>query len=256
MGGRASDYISAALRHRLALGVGAVLAAICAVVAVTALAGPRGLPVTGFQDASSDSPSVIDRDAHALNTVAVDGVLLQDGGGSLAPLDRSALGALRRTRADGLRAELVISNWNARLQDFAQPTATRLLTSQANIDSVARQLAALVSAQGWDGVCVDIEAMTAADGSGLAQFLQRLRTLLGHGRSLAVTVANNTTPADYVSAGYQLADLGRVVDRVILMAYDEHGPWESTPGPIGSLDWQRQGLSVLLAAVPASKVDL
>src|SRR4051794_15790526 len=40
------------------------------------------------------------------------------------------------------------------------------------------------------------------------------------------------------------------------MAYDQHGPGDSGPGPIGELSWQRTGLRLVLSQVPAGKVDL
>jgi spore germination protein len=57
--------------------------------------------------------------------------------------------------------------------------------------------------------------------------------------------------------GYNVAAIGRIVNSVVLMAYDENGPWNPhTPGPIGALAWQRAGLKALLSEVPAHKVVL
>src|SRR5579859_483842 len=252
---RASDYISAVTRQRRWVGSVVLVALACAIVAVTSFAAPRRLAVTGFQE-STDPPSLIDRDASALTTVGVDGVLLRPDGGAIGQIDQSALSQLQRAHADGLRAELVVSNWNARFNNFAEPTATRLLTNQAFIARVSRQLAAAARSQGWDGICIDIETMTQADGPGLVRLLGRLRSLLGPARTVSVTISNATSAGDFASGGYELAALGRVASRVILMAYDQHGPWEGAPGPIGALGWQRQGLGILLKVVPAAKVDL
>ena len=46
------------------------------------------------------------------------------------------------------------------------------------------------------------------------------------------------------------------MDRVALMAYDEHGPTWNGVGPIGGLPWQESCLQQMLAQVPAAKVDL
>src|SRR5205823_5854004 len=41
-----------------------------------------------------------------------------------------------------------------------------------------------------------------------------------------------------------------------LMAYDQHGPTWTKAGPVGGLPWCREVLGVLLADVPAAKIDL
>jgi spore germination protein len=42
----------------------------------------------------------------------------------------------------------------------------------------------------------------------------------------------------------------------VLMTYDDHGPWEKTPGPIGPLGWQRASLMALEKKVPADQIFL
>jgi spore germination protein len=87
----------------------------------------------------------------------------------------------------------------------------------ANIRTVVRSLVASVRTQGWDGV---------------------------------------TSTAAYVANGYNLNAIGHVVSQVVLMAYDQHGSWENTPGPVGALAWQRKGLRVVLRRMSASHIDL
>jgi spore germination protein YaaH len=250
---RVAHYTRTRVRRRVVLVVMALVALALVAVAVTRTGGSSRVEVTGFQVAS-DSQGFIDRNRAQLTTVAVDGVQLQPDGAGIAQIDPATLSQLRRAHADGLRAELVLSNWNS--GDFSAPTAAGLLASPRHIARVAGQLAEAIAAEHWDGLCVDIENMRAPDGPGLTRVLARLRALLGSGRSLSVTISNESSPTEYAAAGYQLAAIGRTVSRVILMAYDEHGPWERAPGPIGALGWQRQGLDVLLGTVPASVVEL
>jgi spore germination protein YaaH len=250
---RVAHYTRTRVRNRVILVAMAVLALLGVATVLTNSRRSGRLDVTGFQLAG-DSRAFIDRDRAPLTTVAVDGVQLRPDGAAIARIDPNALDQLRRAHADGLRAELVLNNWNS--GDFSALSAARLLASPDHIARVAGQLAAVIAGGHWDGLCVDIENMQAADGPGLVRLLHRLRALLGSRRSISVTISNETSPAAYVAAGYQLAAIGRTVGRVILMAYDEHGPWEPTPGPIGALGWQRRGLEVLLGAVPASAVEL
>jgi spore germination protein YaaH len=56
--------------------------------------------------------------------------------------------------------------------------------------------------------------------------------------------------------GYNLPALAAGVDQIVLMTYDDHGPWEKTPGPIGPLPWQRASVAALEKDVPADEIFL
>lgn len=213
-----------------------------------------GLAVTGFQTQGS-STLLIDHDAPALSTVSVAGVRLT-GPGTVSAVDPAALDQLVAAHRDRLRAELLVSNWSSRINNFSERLAFRSLRRPKAIARVAAALAGEVRAGGWDGVTVDIESLVPRDRAGLVSLMSALRATLPRRATLSVTVSNHTAAAGFDANGYDLAGLGASSNRVILMAYDEHGPWEHTPGPIGALWWQRAGLSVLLQSVPARKVDL
>jgi spore germination protein YaaH len=217
-----------------------------------AAAPRRHLAVVGFQEESS-ALRLIDRSAAALTTVGVDGVNLVASGSSVTPVSAAARRQLARAHRLHLRAELLVGNFLG--DDFDEAVAHRLLASPANVERVARHLARVARRQHWDGLCIDLESLTARDRAGLTAFLRALRRHLPH-RSLTIAVQNNPTAAAYRANGYDLRAIGRIVDRVELMAYDQHGPWEDTPGPVGSLRWQRTGLHALLRLVPRRKVDL
>lgn len=235
----------------------AVLAgiALAAPVAAHPSAAARSLAITAFQE-DGDSNSLITRSAAAITTVGVDGVGTSADGTQVSVPDAAARAALRVAHADGLRAEFLVSNWDNHIEDFSEAYAHRLLGRAENIKAVAAALAHSVDAQGWDGVSVDLEALQPRDTEGLVSFLQTLRADLPATDSLSVCVSNNTSAAAYRAGGYDLAGIAAMVDRVILMAYDQHGPWENQPGPVGALSWQEAGLHTALRFVPATKLDL
>jgi spore germination protein YaaH len=212
------------------------------------------LAVTGYIEQGSP-PGAIDRSAAALTTVGVDGVNLVSSGDRVTAAGGPALALLARAHADGLRGELLVGNFDDAINDFSPETANALLASTKNVQSVALQLAQMVVSEGWDGITVDLESLTANDQVGLVDFLATLRSEVPAGCTISVDIQAATSLTDYAASGYDLARLGQVVDRLVLMAYDQHGPW-SRPGPIGALNWQRQSLQVLLGQVSAAKVDL
>jgi spore germination protein len=210
--------------------------------------------VTGFQVAG-DPTSLIDRSAPALSTVGVDGVELRANGRGITGVGAAGQ-ELAGAHADHLRAELLVSNYSEKIQDFSEPLGHRLLGHRQNILRVAQRLAQIVRTRHWNGICVDLESLHRRDAAGLTRFLRALHRDLPAGSSLSMALMNATSAGGFAADGYQLSAIGRATTRVILMAYDEHGPWERTPGAVGAAPWARAGLAVLLRSVPGAKVDV
>jgi spore germination protein YaaH len=227
----------------VALGAGAVTS--------SAAADRPRVNATGYAMAGSAKPSDITRDAGYLRTIGIDGVTL-DG-----PADVTAVGAdahrLRRAaQGHGRRAVLLVSNYTDALGDFDEPLAHRMLTSPGRRAAVVSAL--VRAARGFDGVQIDLESLRARDREGLVAFTRELRAALP-GRSLSMAVMASTDDRGYRARGYDLAALEPSLDRVVLMAYDQHGPWSSA-GPIGSLPWVRRQLAYVAQVLPRAKIDL
>ncbi|MDR1363921.1 MAG: glycoside hydrolase [Spirochaetaceae bacterium] len=89
----------------------------------------------------------------------------------------------------------------------------------------------LAAAKEYDGLNIDLESVPARDAEHFLSFLAELRAGLG-GRMLSVCVPGRTR-ADGV---YSYTSISALVDRVFVMAYDEH--WSgSAPGPVASMKW-------------------
>lgn len=87
--------------------------------------------------------------------------------------------------------------------------------------------------QDFDGVQIDFEAVSRDDAQSFWDFLQDLRSALPPGKTLSVALPARTGPK---TDAYVYSKIAPIVDRVIIMAYDEH--WStSAPGPIASLPW-------------------
>ncbi|MDO9380802.1 MAG: glycosyl hydrolase family 18 protein [Nocardioidaceae bacterium] len=232
--------------------VAALTAAACALTLTGTAPAPR-LEVTGY--AVPGDAAAVTRDAAALTTVGVDGVNVSASGRQVGRPDAAARALRDRAHREGLRAELLVGNYSERLGDFDPVAAHRLLAAPANRRRVAARLAATVRG-GWDGVQVDLESMGQGDRRGLTAFVAELRRRLPRGATLSMAVTASTTARDYRRGGYDLPALARRLDRVVLMAYDQHGPTWSGAGPVGGLPWVRRTLRTLLRQVPARQVDL
>ncbi len=230
------------------------IAATAGALAAASSAAPGGLAVLGFQ--SDYSPArLIAENATALTVVGVDGVNLGGPGGVSKPTaaDRHQLAV---AHAHGLPAVLLVANWSNAINDFSEPLAHATLGSAQRTDEAAAALANAVAGGDWDGVSVDLESLAPRDRAGLTRFVSDLRADLPVGDSLTICITAATSTAAYAAMGYDLPSLAASADQIVLMTYDDHGPWEKTPGPIGPLRWQRASVEALEQAVPADQIFL
>ncbi|GGZ11455.1 glycosyltransferase [Novosphingobium colocasiae] len=113
--------------------------------------------------------------------------------------------------------------------DWDGANAAMLLHDRAKSRALIARLAEIVRDRKVAGLVMDFEALPAGAMSDYLHFLHRLRRALPKGAELAVTA-----PAE--DQAWPLAKVGKVADRLILMAYDQH--WEGgTPGPIAAQQW-------------------
>jgi spore germination protein len=236
------------------------IAVVLSMLASPAIAGPQRhahahLAVTGYI-LDGSSTHLVDREAHALRTLGVDGVALAASGRSMGKPSAGSLKLLRRAHHDGLRAELLMSNFDGKVGDFSPKIGSRLLRNSGHRAHVSNQLARVVRRQGWDGITVDLESLRKGDRVGLTKFVRELQAKMPADRTVSVDLMASTAAEEYRERGYQLGSLAHAADVLALMTYDEHGPGWSGPGPIGALNWQRRSVRAVTAKVPARMVDL
>ncbi|MDR2135606.1 MAG: glycoside hydrolase [Treponema sp.] len=95
--------------------------------------------------------------------------------------------------------------------------------------------ALLRETRNFDGLQIDFEYVPARDREQFFSFLEELRAGLG-GKFFSVALKARTRPLDNDVHDY--ARIGPLVDRILVMAYDEH--WAgSAPGPIAGMAWCR-----------------
>jgi spore germination protein len=238
----------------LAAATVALILTVVLLVVGGASASPT-LPILGFQEGESPT-ALIGRDAAGLGSVGVDGVNLSGAPGAVGTPGAEDRAQLAAAHAAGLPAVFLVGNYSSKVEDFSEPLAFETLGSPSATAALATKLAGFVAAEGWDGISVDLESLKPRDRRGLTELLADLRADLGTAASLTVCVMDSSRTADYAAAGYDLPAIAESVDQVVLMAYDQHGPWERKPGPVGGEGWVRAGVHALLAKVPAAKVDL
>jgi len=108
----------------------------------------------------------------------------------------------------------------------------------------------VAAAHDFDGVQVDFETIRPQDGLAYQSFLSRLKADLPPGKVVSVTVPARARRQD---DAFDYAALAATVDKVLVMAYDEH--WRTgLPGPIASLDWCRRVCRFARLSIPPEKL--
>lgn len=141
---------------------------------------------------------------------------------------------------------------------FDPKVVSALLNNQAaRIRAVNEIKTALVN-WGMTGINLDLENVPAADRQALTEFVAELSEAL-HAEGLKVTMAvpakTADNPSNNFSGAYDYAALGKHVDQLVIMAYDQHyraGP----PGPIASIKWVEDVIKFAVSQVPAEKIIL
>jgi spore germination protein len=247
----------------VALGLGAFLAltlpltyAVGEARPARAATGPGGaLTVEGYVLGWGGGRAAYLGDAGTVDVAGVDGVELTTDADGITHVPGRSRPVLRAAHHHGDTAELLVSNYSDSLGDFDPALAHRMLTSKTHRRHVAAALAHVVRRQGWDGIQIDLESLKAHDRTGLSAFVRVLRMALLHRASISMAVMAETSRAAYARHGYAFGGL-HAVSRFVLMAYDEHGPGWSGPGPIGALPWAERTAGSLIGAVGAGRVDL
>lgn len=103
----------------------------------------------------------------------------------------------------------------------------------------------------YDGIQIDFEVIPARDAGNFRSFLKDIRTRIGEEKWLTVALpARIKTLKDDI---YDYQKIAPLVDRIIIMAYDEH--WSgSKPGSVASMDWCEKIVDYCQEVLPAKKI--
>jgi spore germination protein YaaH len=108
----------------------------------------------------------------------------------------------------------------------------------------------LDAARNYDGLQIDFENIPARDGDAFVAFLAELRAGLKDKMFTIALPARTRKVADDV---YDYEKIKPYVDRILIMAYDEH--WSgSEPGPVASMDWCRRVAEYTLRVIGPEKL--
>lgn len=142
--------------------------------------------------------------------------------------------------------------------NFDPNLAHRILTNSSLRQTTISNIVKLVQGNDYQGVDFDFENMLPEDRLYYTEFVNELENRLhSMGRKLIVSVPAKTedSPTSSWVGTFDYAALGRIVDKVQIMTYDEHDP-SGGPGPIASYSWVKNVTKYAVSQIPPDKILL
>jgi spore germination protein YaaH len=136
-----------------------------------------------------------------------------------------------------------------------QAATHQMLSNSTTRNTAIDQLTAVVKKYSLDGLNIDFENVASEDRTSLTTFITLLAAKL---HALGATLSIDVSPdlgTDWTEA-FDYAALGKQVDYIVMMGYDEHYNGSISPGSIASLPYDESAVDTLLRVVTSSKVIL
>ncbi len=144
--------------------------------------------------------------------------------------------------------------WGLVTDNFDKKISHSILSSTDTREYVIKQLLSFVSIYDLDGINIDFESVPKEDGENFIQFLRELAPALR--KEGAILSVDLFVPKPW-TAHYNRDEVGKIVDYVIVMGYDEHYAGSKTAGSVASLSWSETAIKdTLKEGVPKEKLIL
>ena len=181
--------------------------------------------------------------AKEMNVISPTWYRLTDTEGNISSLADADY--VTRAHEMGLQVWALIDNFDQNVSTFD------LLSSSAARAVLIDNMMAEAKKYGFDGWNIDFETMTSKTGPHYIQFIKELSVRCRQ-EGIILSV-DNYVPAPY-NAFYDLESQGKVVDYVIIMAYDEHYSGSEAAGSVSSIGFLKEAVNGTLAKVPRERI--
>lgn len=161
-----------------------------------------------------------------------------------------------RNASSKFQTFLCVSNYGP--NDFNGPRIHAVLMSKKATARLVNQLVTKAKQMGFTGVNIDFEAVPRRDRARLTSFMQTLSTRLraiGLKLVMSVPAMSENNPNDDWSGAFDYAALGKAVDVLQIMTYDQHGPWGES-GPVAGLDWVKACIDYAKTVLDPKKISM
>lgn len=162
--------------------------------------------------------------------------------------------AMDEAEASGIKTLALVHNWAG--QGFSRDVVHNVLTNSQAGENAIKNIVDITSDNGYNGVNIDFENVAPADRSALTEFMVKLNMAMKQ-KDLSVTMSIPAKTGDDINNGwsgaFDYARLGKTVDQLMIMTYDEHW-FGGSAGPVASYDWVENVVKYTVSQVPRVKV--
>lgn len=156
---------------------------------------------------------------------------------------------VRKAHEANLKVWAVFRDFHGGINSYDE--TTRVLSYTSRRQTMLDQLMEQAKELGVDGINLDFELVNSECGPHYIQFVRELSARCRE-QGLVLSV-DNYTPQPY-NTQYDLKEQGKVVDYVVLMAYDEYTAGSEKPGPVSSYSFVESGVVKAIESVPADRL--
>lgn len=147
-------------------------------------------------------------------------------------------------------SKLGLEVW-ALVNDFDKSISMKeLLSHTSSRDTLSNSLIEQALKYKLNGLNIDFEKITSDAGEDYIQFIREL-SVKCRNNGIVLSV-DNYVSSDYTKH-YDREEQGKIVDYVVVMAYDEHYAGSETAGPVSSISYVKDAVTNILTEVPKEK---
>lgn len=192
---------------------------------------------------ANDNLEQLVENAAEMNVISPTWYRLTDTQGNISSL--ADAGYVERAHNLGLQVWALIDNFDASVSTYD------LLSSSSARATLIDNMMEEAEKYGFDGWNIDFETLTSATGMHYIQFIKEL-SIRCRQQGIVLSV-DNYVPAPY-NEFYDLETQGKVVDYVIIMAYDEHYSGSANAGSVASINFLKEAVNDTLAKVSRERI--
>lgn len=214
-----------------------------------------GRQVVGYYthyENNKDSYNSLSRYGKDIDYIATFSYSIDSNGNLIGEAPQDALALARKMNVKPL---MLVHNM---LNTIDSASVHSVISNTRVRQKLIKNVTQVVTREGYVGVNVDFEGVYPSDRKYFNSFLKELASVLaGEGCITTISIPAKTwdNPQSSWFGAYDYKEIGKIVDMVMLMTYDEHW-YGGTPGPIASLPWVQQVLDYATAQIPRDKLLL
>lgn len=212
---------------------------------------PAGKTLAFFVDWDENSTTALHQQIQSIDILSPEWLHMVRASGGVVEddpaMERATLAFIQSARPS-LPIVPLVNNYSPEKQIWDSEALGAMLADTNARSATIAEILNFVKTHELAGIMIDFESIPDASQGNLAIFMQELFAVF-HPAGLEVM---QSIPLDDDS--FDAALLSKSSDALVLMAYDEHAPFDTLPGPIASNDWFLSSLAARFREVSPEKV--